>query len=91
KERFKKSCGLTMAPHHPHQHAMRLAMTSVSRTALFPMQDVFGLGSDSRMNVPAVAGGNWTWRMRPEDIDASRAFERGMGYLEEMTRLTGRD
>lgn len=91
KERFKQYCGLTMDPHHPHQHAIRLAMTSVSRTTLFPLQDVFGLGSDSRMNVPAVAGGNWTWRMRPEDIDQLRAFERGMGYLEEMTRLSGRD
>ncbi|TVM31596.1 4-alpha-glucanotransferase [Oceanidesulfovibrio marinus] len=91
KERFKQYCGLSTDPHHPHRHAIRLAMTSVSRTALFPMQDVFGLGSDSRMNVPAVAGGNWTWRMRPEDLDEAHAFDRGMGFLEEMTRLTNRD
>ena len=29
------------------------------------MQDWLGLGSGARMNVPGVAEGNWTWRMKP--------------------------
>lgn len=29
------------------------------------MQDWLGLGSQARMNVPGVAEGNWTWRMKP--------------------------
>jgi 4-alpha-glucanotransferase len=28
------------------------------------MQDVLGLGSDARMNVPGEATGSWSWRMR---------------------------
>jgi 4-alpha-glucanotransferase len=27
-----------------------------------PMQDVLGLGSDARMNVPSLEKGNWRWR-----------------------------
>lgn len=43
---------------------MRALMKSVAETVLFPMQDVLGLGSEARMNTPAVASGNWRWRMR---------------------------
>lgn len=30
------------------------AVSSVARIAIIPMQDVLGLGSDSRMNIPAT-------------------------------------
>ena len=30
---------------------------------LLTVQDIFGLGSDARMNVPGIAKGNWAWRM----------------------------
>jgi 4-alpha-glucanotransferase len=33
---------------------------------LFPLQDVLGLGSEARMNKPAVPSGNWRWRYRAE-------------------------
>ena len=36
---------------------IRLAMSSVANTALFPLQDVLGLGNDHRMNVPGTASG----------------------------------
>ena len=29
------------------------------------MQDVFGLGSGARMNLPGVPSGYWKWRMNP--------------------------
>jgi 4-alpha-glucanotransferase len=29
------------------------------------MQDVLGLGSEARMNVPGTASGSWRWRMEP--------------------------
>ena len=28
------------------------------------MQDLLGLGDESRMNTPATLGGNWCWRMQ---------------------------
>lgn len=44
---------------------MRLAMASVAKIAIVPMQDVLGLGAAARMNLPARPKGNWRWRMRP--------------------------
>ncbi len=38
------------------------ASTSVARYAVYPMQDVLGVGSEARMNVPGLAGGQWGWR-----------------------------
>lgn len=42
---------------------VRLAMMSVCRTAVVPMQDVLGLGESARMNRPASQAGNWEWRL----------------------------
>jgi 4-alpha-glucanotransferase len=44
---------------------IRTAMTSPARLCVVPMQDVLGLGSEARMNVPSQSDGNWTWRYRP--------------------------
>jgi 4-alpha-glucanotransferase len=42
---------------------IRMAMASVCRSAIVPLQDVLGLGSASRMNTPGTSsGGNWSWR-----------------------------
>ena len=40
-------------------------MSSVANTAIAPMQDVLGLGSEARMNLPGVPSGYWKWRMKP--------------------------
>jgi 4-alpha-glucanotransferase len=47
---------------------IRALMASVANTVLFPLQDVLGLGSEARMNTPAVPGGNWRWRFRAETL-----------------------
>jgi 4-alpha-glucanotransferase len=54
---------------------IRELMRSVANTVIFPMQDVLGLGSEARMNTPAVPSGNWRWRMRPGELPASRLRE----------------
>ena len=42
---------------------IRMAMASVCRSAVIPLQDVLGLGSKSRMNTPGTSGSaNWAWR-----------------------------
>ena len=46
-----------------HWDLIRLAMASVAHLAIFPMQDVLGLGSEARMNMPSTTEGNWRWRM----------------------------
>lgn len=41
---------------------IRAVETSVAQLALVPAQDLLELGSEGRMNTPAVAQGNWSWR-----------------------------
>ena len=40
------------------------AYKSVADYAIIQMQDILGLGSEARINVPSTLGGNWAWRMR---------------------------
>ena len=53
-----------LGPEPIHWKMIRALLGSVARAASMPMQDVLGLGSESRMNKPATLGGNWRWRMR---------------------------
>lgn len=39
---------------------------SPAATAIIPLQDLLGLGSEARMNVPGAESGQWEWRFRPE-------------------------
>ncbi len=41
---------------------VRLALSSSASWAIFPLQDILGLDSRSRMNQPSTTRGNWTWR-----------------------------
>lgn len=41
---------------------IRAALASVADTALIPMQDVLGVGSEGRMNFPGREHGNWRFR-----------------------------
>jgi 4-alpha-glucanotransferase len=47
-----------------HWDLIELALKSNANTAVFPLQDVIGLGSEGRMNVPGQESGNWRWRFR---------------------------
>jgi 4-alpha-glucanotransferase len=44
---------------------IRAAFASVARLAIVPMQDILGLDSTARMNIPGVADNNWGWRLLP--------------------------
>lgn len=43
---------------------IKLAMSSVSKICIIPMQDYLALGSEARINYPSTVGGNWQWRMK---------------------------
>jgi len=51
-----------------HWDVIRLAMSSVARLAIVPLQDVLGLGSECRMNRPGTLKGNWEWRFLPDQL-----------------------
>lgn len=48
-----------------HWDLIRLALSSVANQAIIPLQDIFGLGSEAKMNKPGEADGNWAWRFEP--------------------------
>jgi 4-alpha-glucanotransferase len=50
-----------------------MLMASRANTAIVQMQDVLGLGSEARMNVPGRASGNWRWRMAPGELTGEHA------------------
>ena len=64
---------------------IRAAETCVSRLCVVPLQDVLGLGSEARMNVPSRPDGNWSWRYAPGMLKADLARK-----LAEITQVSDR-
>jgi 4-alpha-glucanotransferase len=52
---------------------VRAALTSPAELAVVPLQDFLALGSAARLNTPGRETGNWTWRVRAEQIPAGLA------------------
>lgn len=52
---------------------MRGAWMSSADLAVVTMQDLIGLGSEARMNIPSTLGGNWKWRALPGQINMTLA------------------
>jgi 4-alpha-glucanotransferase len=63
-----------------HWDLIALVLRSAANTAIFPLQDVLGLDSRARMNVPGTPTGNWRWRF---ERDALRP-----ALLERLAALT---
>jgi 4-alpha-glucanotransferase len=68
-----------------HWDLIRLAFSSVADVAIVPMQDLLGLDSSARMNIPGKAAGNWAWRYR-----AAQLTRQLKDRLSRMTALYGR-
>ncbi len=64
---------------------IRAALASVSDTAVIPMQDYLGLGSEARINTPSTLGNNWEWRMTREQMEKGLADK-----IHQLCRLYGR-
>lgn len=62
KEKLFKYLGKEVSPQEINQEFIRMAMTSVAKLSLIPLQDILGLGAYARMNQPGKAEGNWRWR-----------------------------
>jgi 4-alpha-glucanotransferase len=41
---------------------IRAVEASIAQMAIIPAQDILDLAAEARMNTPAVAAGNWSWR-----------------------------
>ncbi len=64
---------------------IRAAEASVARQCVIPLQDVLGLDSSGRMNIPSSSDGNWSWRYTPESLDRNLA-----GKLAEIVEVADR-
>ena len=70
----------------PVWQLMRASSASVAELALVPGQDLLNLGSEARMNTPAVAQGNWSWRAPEGSWTPELAAS-----LAELVEVTDRD
>lgn len=78
--RYMGHCG-----HEPVWDFIRLVLASVADTVILPMQDVLGLGTEARMNLPSTIEHNWIWRMHEAQLRPELA-----GRLRAMNRMYGR-
>ena len=67
------------------QDFIAMAMGSVARLCVIPMQDYLNLGTKARINLPSTLGGNWVWRLKKDQL--SEEVFREMGRV---TKLYGR-
>ncbi len=63
---------------------IRLAWSSTAQYAMTTAQDILGLGTDAKMNVPGTTGGNWQWR-----LDRRMSAKR-MARIRQLNSLYGR-
>jgi len=64
---------------------IRAVEEGAAQMAVIPAQDLLELGADSRMNTPAVAEGNWSWRA-PESSWTPELAERFAALIETADR-----
>lgn len=69
-----------------HWDFIEAAFASVSGIAIVPLQDILGLGSKARMNLPASQEGNWLWRYKDGALTDELAAR-----LKELTDLYSRN
>lgn len=62
KNRLQHYAGAKVTPNNVHKVLGRMAYASVAQTVILPLQDVIGLGEESRMNIPGSNEDNWLWR-----------------------------
>jgi 4-alpha-glucanotransferase len=62
---------------------IRAAQTSVADFSIVPLQDVLGLGSEARVNVPSIMSGNFRWRYQPGSL--KRELAERLASLAEVT------
>lgn len=69
-----------------HWSMMKALWATVADITIVQAQDLFGLGSDSRMNTPSTLGTNWAWRALPGSFDDELA-EKLSKYMKMYQRL----
>jgi 4-alpha-glucanotransferase len=71
----------------PQWELIEAAFSSRAELAIVQAQDVLGLGSEARMNMPGTSEGNWHWQLAPGQLTRSLAA-RLRAATEAAERLT---
>lgn len=87
REAFETYTGIRVQDDRADEALCRLALSSVARTAVLPVQDILGLDEAARMNIPNCAFGCWRWRLTDALMD--RLFDRAC-WLRELNSIYGR-
>lgn len=87
KEHLKEYLGMNITTSNVHKALHRLALQSVCNLAIVPLQDILGLGEEAIMNIPGSTEGNWTWRVKKEELPN----ESGIQELYYLNKLYGRE
>jgi 4-alpha-glucanotransferase len=83
--------GLTITEENLPLIFIQQAFSSIAQFAVFPLQDIYALGSEARMNEPSTAGGtNWQWRMS-EDMLYGKNAEAKAQLLKKMSIMYDRN
>ncbi|HWQ19976.1 MAG TPA: 4-alpha-glucanotransferase [Methanotrichaceae archaeon] len=85
KRRFFSYIGREINAAQAPWEMIRLAMMSVADVAILTMQDLLGLGAESRMNHPGTTKDNYRWQITPGQVSPDLS-ER----LREMTEIYNR-
>ena len=64
---------------------IRFCLGSIAKYAIFPIQDLFEMGSETRMNTPGMPSDNWGFRYEAKELTPERA-----SWLLQTTKLFGR-
>ncbi len=78
-------CDYSTPDNQIYHSLIQLAMASVAKDCIVPIQDHLGLPNTARMNQPGTVGFNWRWRLVPGQLTDALAQS-----LEQMTRRTNR-
>ena len=83
--RTRAHADLGTQPREATERAIRLALDSAAEDVFIPLQDLWALGSETRMNRPGTKHGNWRWRADASSLDDATA-RRVRGWLRQSGR-----
>ena len=86
---LKKYLGIDFQLKNVHWELIRLALASVAQLAIMPVQDILGLGSETRMNFPSHTDCNWQWRLTNKNM--LNIKENALPKLNKLVKTYGRD
>lgn len=68
---------------------VKAVLASTADMAVVPLQDIYAVGNEGRMNMPSTSGSNWSWRADSGMIEGAKA-EKAAEWLKNLSVLYAR-